>query len=83
MLHPDFIPATWRGTTNTDGEVVGVSFGGADGSIVRLALDLDCARRLAESILEYADAYRRMNLHSDRSSGSLNLDGFPQLGQKV
>lgn len=82
-LHPDFKPAAWRGTTNTDGKVVGISFDIASGEICRLVLDLASARNLAESILFVLENYRRSgtNCHSDKSSGSPNLDGSPQEGQ--
>lgn len=70
-LSEDFKSATWRGTTNTDGRVIGVSFDLAEGGIVRLSLDLSSARNLAETIAEYLAAYEvRTNVHSARSSGS-------------
>lgn len=82
-LSTSFLPARWRGTTNTDGSVIGVSFDtGAD--VVRLALDLDSARNLAESLSEFLDAYTvRTNSHSERSSGIPNRDGSPTEGQSV
>lgn len=81
-LHPDFQPATWRGTTNTDGKVIGVSFDRLDGQVVRLALDLRSARHLAESVLEFLRDYEeRTNRQSERSSGSPNCDGSPHEGQ--
>lgn len=56
-LHIDFKPATWRGTTNTDGKIIGVSFDLAAGGVARLALDVGSARQLSDSIKDYLDRY--------------------------
>ncbi len=53
MLSKAFVPATWYGTTNTDGRVIGISLETNDDSIARFALDIDSARGLAETILGY------------------------------
>ena len=55
-LPGSFVDATWRGTTNTDGQLIGVSFNLADGAIVRLALPVADARDVAETLLEFLDA---------------------------
>ena len=83
-LHPDFKTAAWRGTTNTDGQVIGISFDCAAGETLRFALDLDSAGQLAESILEFLEPYRRgTNRHAEMSAGRSNCDGSPQEGQSV
>lgn len=83
-LSPAFLPAKWRGTTNTDGDIIGISFDLADGSIVRLALDMESARHVSETLLEYAGPYWvRTNSQSDKSDGSPSRDGSPQEGQNV
>jgi hypothetical protein len=75
VLHPDFIPATWRGTTNTNGKIIGVSLNLADGTVARFALNLPGAVSLAETILDYAQRYEaRTNSHSTSSSGSPSVD---------
>lgn len=75
VLHPDFKPASWRGTTNTDGKIIGVSLNVADGSVARFALNLSCAISLAETILDYARRYAdRTNSHSESSSGNPSVD---------
>lgn len=74
-LHHDFVPAKWRGTTATDGKTIGVSFNATDGSIIRLALEVDSARKAAESILHYLEAQQSgTNSHSEKSSGSPSLE---------
>lgn len=74
-LHPDFKPASWRGTTNTDGEVIGFSFDLDSGEVIRLAVDAESARQCAESILSYLDSQAvRTNSQSDSSSGSPSVD---------
>lgn len=74
-LHPDFKRASWRGVTNTDGLEIGVSFDLCDGTVVRLRLDVDCARECAEAILDYVGVEGvRMNSHSESSSGSPSVD---------
>lgn len=59
MLSGEFKPARWRGTTNTDGESIGVSFDMAGGEVVRLKLDVVSARHLSETLREYLDAHCR------------------------
>lgn len=82
MLSRDFTPAVWRGTTNTDGKVIGVSFDTASGATIRLALDVGDARRLVTSMLGYLGAdLQGTNCHSESSSGSPKPDGSPQEGQ--
>lgn len=76
MLSSDFIQATWRGTTNTDGIKIGVSFETEDGKPIRLVLKTDSARHLMESLGDYLD-------HSDKSLGIPSRDGSPHEGQKV
>lgn len=74
-LHADFKPASWRGTCNTDGEFIGVSFDLPDGSILRLALDAQSALLCAETIQDYLRPYgMRTNSHSDSSSGNPSVD---------
>ena len=51
-LHPDFLPATWRGTTASDGQIIGISFDLADGSVVRLKLDARSAMHAGGSLIE-------------------------------
>lgn len=67
MLHKDFKPVTWRGTTNTDGSVIGVSFQDGDGAIYRYSLDLANAKNLSESIGLYLAG--RTDCQSDSSGG--------------
>lgn len=71
--------AIWRGTTNTDGESIGVSFVMQSGETVRMLLPSDDARHLAESILDYLDG---TNSHSDKSSGTIPSVS-PQEGMNV
>jgi hypothetical protein len=80
-LHPDFKPATWRGTCASDGEYVGISFDLEDGSgVVRLAVKADGAKHCAENILHYlAAAASRTNSQSDSSSGNPSVDVSVQL----
>ena len=74
MLHPDFKNATWRGTTNTDGKLIGISFNLADGQVVRLSLPLGDAIQAGESLLSYAAPFRSAtNSHSESSSGNPSL----------
>jgi hypothetical protein len=80
MLSADFMPARWRGTTNTDGAEIGVSFECGDGAVARLSLPVADARHLAESILDYLG---RTSSHSPMSSGMSSLAVSPQDGVKV
>lgn len=74
-LPKSFVDATWRGTTNTDGKLIGISFNLADGKVIRLALPVDSGIQAGESLLEYLAAYRSgTNSHSDKSSGNPSLD---------
>lgn len=50
MLSSDFIQATWRGTTNTDGQTIGISFNADGGKTIRIVLPTDSARQLMESL---------------------------------
>lgn len=79
FLFNGYTPVSWRGTTNTDGQRIGVSFTQDDGTILRLAVDCESARSTAETILEFLDAYAaRINSQSERSSGSSVVDGAAQ-----
>lgn len=74
-LHPDFKPATWHGTTNTDGKVIGLSLNVSDGTVARFALDVESARHVAGSIADYLAAYEaRTNSQSPNSSGTPSVD---------
>lgn len=74
-LSSSFLRAAWRGTTNTDGELIGISLDLADGRVERFALDVGSALMLAESIIEYAGNHgRRTSSHADSSSGSPSVD---------
>ena len=81
MLHKDFKPVTWRGTTNTDGSVIGVSFQDGDGAIYRYSLDLANAKNLSESIGCYLA--ERTDCQSDSSGGIPSGSVSPQEGMKV
>lgn len=72
-LSKNFKPATWRGTTSTDGEVVGVSFDLPSGETIRLALNAHCACWLADSLNDALNQ-RGTNVQSTRSSGSPSTD---------
>lgn len=65
-LPASYRPATWRNTTPADGEtgLIGVGFDLPDGQVLRLALSLEGARHLAETLTDYLDA-----AHSAKSSG--------------
>lgn len=81
-LHPDFKAATWRGTTASDGEIVGISFDLEDGSIVRLKLDARNAHHAAGTLLEnLCRGHVSTLIQSDSSSGSPSREGSPQEGQ--
>lgn len=71
---PSFTPAEWRGTTNTDGQVIGISFNLEDGSIVRVKLGCASARHCAESILGYLDGYTSKNSQPESAAGICNTD---------
>ena len=81
MLNSDFKPASWYGTTNTDGKVIGVSLELPGEGIVRYALDVDSARALAETIANYLGI--RTNSHSEMSSGIPKREVSPTEGQNV
>lgn len=66
-LSKNFKPAMWRGTTSTDGEVVGVSFDLPSGETIRLALSAQCARWLADSIND-AFNQRGTNFQTNREA---------------
>jgi hypothetical protein len=84
MLSPDFRLAVWRGTTNTDGNEIGISFDLADGAVIRLRLAAPSARNAAESILGYlAAGAGRMSSQSESSSGSPSLAVSPQDAENV
>ena len=72
-LHEDFKIASWRGTTNSDGEVIGLSFLLGSGEVIRLALDANSALMCADSIFDYLGQVRT-NVHSDNSSGNPSVD---------
>ena len=84
-----FRQAQWRGTTNVceleiTGPTIGISFDLDDGRVARFKLGICSARGLAETILEFLDAYRtRTTSQPESSSGSEKEDGSPQEGQKV
>jgi hypothetical protein len=84
-LSSSFRPAEWRGTTNTDGELIGVSLDLADGQVARYALNLVSARMMAESIIEFAAPYgARTNSHSDSSPGIPSVEvSTPEECEKV
>ena len=84
-LSSSFLPAEWRGTTNTDGELIGLSLDLSDGQVARFALNLVSARMMAESIIEFADLYGdRTNSHSARSSGNPSVEvSAPEECEKV
>lgn len=65
-LHPDFKAVVLRGVTNTDGQVIGISFDAPDGSTIRFKLNNDCARHLAECMLRFLNG---TNSQSEMSSG--------------
>lgn len=76
-LHPDFKPATWRGTTASDGKIIGISFNLDDGTIVRLKIDARSAFHAGGSLLEEiakGDYRALMNTQSDKSAGSPDFD---------
>lgn len=83
-LHHDFKPAAWRGTTNTDGEFIGLSLDLPDGSVARYALDVESALAIADTLQGYINAYRaRTNVQPDVSSGMPSPAVSPQDGQNV
>jgi hypothetical protein len=76
-----FAAATWRGTTNSNGIDLGISFDTPDG-VVRLRLNEACARHLSESIAYSLDGEgRRTKSHSEMSSGMPSVEGSPNDGQ--
>lgn len=75
VLHRNFKPAAFRGVTNTNGKIIGVSFDLPDGSIARFALHLPDAISLAGGVLDYAGLFCvRMNSQSPSSSGNPSVD---------
>ncbi len=83
-LHPDFKPCTWRGSTNTDGECVGISFDAEDGSVIRIVLSIKSAVSVCETIQGILNAhFVRISSQSSSSVGNSCVDGSPQEGQKV
>ena len=81
MLHKDFKPVIWRGTTNTDGEVIGVSFEDGVGVVYRYSLDIASAMNLSESIGAYLAELT--DCQSDNSAGIPSGSVSPQEGMKV
>ena len=57
MIPDAFQPAQWRGTTNTDGENIGLSFDLPDGATVRLSISVADAWQVADSLREYCCEY--------------------------
>ena len=84
MLHSDFKPATWRGTTATDGKTIGLSFNLLDGKVARYALNVDSALEMAATLLDHIAAFiERTNTQSDADSGMPRSAVSPQDGQNV
>lgn len=86
VLHmPDiYKPASWRNTLPVAGEKeeMGIGFDLENGEIVRLCLDLTCARHLSESIAEFLANYERSQ--PAKSHGRSSLPGsMPHDGQYV
>jgi len=75
-------PASWRNTTriNLASGRMGVGFNMATGEVIRLSLDKESARHLAESIQEYLEIHRTLS-QSPTSEGKPNLEGSPQDNQ--
>ncbi|MDO9227149.1 MAG: hypothetical protein Q8M09_12475 [Pseudomonadota bacterium] len=86
-LHPDFKAANWRGTTSSNGEIIGISFDLEDGSVVRLKLDAHSACQAGGSLIEELakGGYRAlMNSQSAKSSGNPDVEGsIPDEGVNV
>ena len=86
-LPPIYLDATWRCTTpvNEQRRRIGLAFDLASGGeLLRLALDIESAKNIAKSIVEYlAAAQARIGVHSDKLSGSSSVDVFPQEAEKV
>ena len=83
MPPPSYRPASLRCVLNSDGARVGIAFDveGAE-QPVRLALDVESARRAVSGLLEMLTAYQvRSMSQSPISSGSPSSDGSPQAGQ--
>lgn len=82
-LPMSYVNASWRCTLPVDAERgrLGLALNLADAPLVRVALDLQSARHVAETILAYLDS--DSGVQSPRSAGSSNCDGSPQEGHDV
>lgn len=71
-LPASYRSAAWRNTTPVDAEtgLIGVGFELPDGRVLRLALSIEGARQLAETLADYLETG-----HSARSSGRSSSDG--------
>lgn len=79
-LPPIFKPAHWRGTTTCCPveRATGVSITLEDGTHLRLRMQVDSARKMAQSILSVIQALEASQ--SDKSSLSPSVPGLPQEG---
>lgn len=70
-LPASYRPVTWRSTTPVDpaSRQIGVSFQQEDGTVVRVAFGLDCARHLGQSMADYLERFQ-----SSMSSGIPSAD---------
>jgi len=68
-------PAKWRCTLPADLDGLGVAFDTAEGTPIRLRLDLESARHLRQSLAEKLRNYERTTSHSDRSAGMSSEPG--------
>ncbi len=79
-----FTDVQGRGVSATDGDLIGLSFDVADGSVVRLALPYDQAESMALAVLAAGrDQRLRTSSQPSSSSGSPSAAVSPQEGMKV
>ena len=80
LMPRGFKLAALRGVTAVNrltGKEIGVSFDQPDGETIRLILDVEDARNLAQSLQGYLALYRRSNgtnCHSDSASGNPSVE---------
>lgn len=80
-LPASFVDAQGRGVSATDGELIGLMFDLADGTVVRLAVPYVQAESMAQAVLDAGrDQRLRTSSQSASSSGSPKLAESPQDG---
>lgn len=72
-LPESFVPGAWPGTTHRrGGEVVGLSFDLVGGDIARLAVPVESARMLMDSLKDYLDTRAQSSSESGSPSSAVS-----------